>query len=253
MYIDFKKVTVLFPFVGSFLVFLGMLKLIIYYKAFNIEITAFLNFDEIITSFLNDLIIYGIMFLIGIVLNFYSTDKYEIDKSEELKSNFFNEKRMLKRLWIVTKSSLPYLVILNISILLIFFVARFKSDINFKPTLFTLIAINGLLFISFIFMELKRHYYLTYDKQVDPTYFNIFLMMTLFSYFIVFYTFAEISNVKLNKKYENVNFKLDDKYVQSDAINYYIGKTKNYLFFYSDKDKKTIVYPITRIKEIEFK
>jgi len=41
--------------------------------------------------------------------------------------------------------------------------------------------------------------------------------------------------------------------IVSDDSSYYIGKTNNYLFYYKEKTKETVVYPMSRVKMISFK
>ena len=57
--------------------------------------------------------------------------------------------------------------------------------------------------------------------------------------------------IKESKKYLGTSFKIENNIIISDSTNYYIGKTKNYIFYYQEENKSTKVYPIKDIKEIE--
>lgn len=45
----------------------------------------------------------------------------------------------------------------------------------------------------------------------------------------------------------------DDKILVSDSSNYFIGKTQNYIFIYHEKENKTDIIPMTRVKQITMK
>jgi hypothetical protein len=52
--------------------------------------------------------------------------------------------------------------------------------------------------------------------------------------------------------YENVTMELDSCAVKSDRNIYYIGQTKKYVFVFNSFANSTKVYPIERVKSIEF-
>ena len=64
---------------------------------------------------------------------------------------------------------------------------------------------------------------------------------------------TEIWLVKDRKKYINVTFTTDNTFVKADSMHYYIGNTKNYLFYYDQDSSKTTVYPMSKITNISFK
>ena len=71
------------PFLGSFIIFLGMTRLIFYYSDFGIKIVSFLEFSEIVTSFFDILIIVVIISLFSVVQDFLIKSKSEQDKKTQ--------------------------------------------------------------------------------------------------------------------------------------------------------------------------
>lgn len=124
-----------------------------------------------------------------------------------------------------------------------------------KPSMelfYTFINVLVIVVVLILLNEFSIKYSLIFSKPFDFRYFVLFVVVVMFLIYITFNVYREIRQVKIKKKYSGVEFKLDDKVVKSDNMNYYIGKTKNYLFFYQESDNKTIVYPMDRINELQF-
>jgi hypothetical protein len=96
--IETNRLKQLIPYTSAFLIFLGILKLTIYYGAFNIQINHFLEFTEIITAFFNDLIGIGVLFLFITLFDFLFTTKSEIDERSGMHNLYVNENSFFKRL-----------------------------------------------------------------------------------------------------------------------------------------------------------
>ena len=69
---------------------------------------------------------------------------------------------------------------------------------------------------------------------------------------LIFTTYSEIYSVKYGKKYFRTTFVVGNVKYVSDSSQYYIGKTNNYLFYFYEKEKRTVVFPMSDIKEIEY-
>ncbi len=253
MFINTRKLLTLLPYSGAFLIFWGMLKLTIYFKAFNISINDFLEFSEILTSFFDDLLFYSGSLILGIFLNYLTITKSEIDENDKLKIKIYKEKSIFRRFWLNVKSIFPLLLPFNIFAIVFMIIIYFIKNESIIPIIWYFIGFNSLLIILFIFFEYKRHYYLLTGIHIDYTYFNIILYSSIFTILLIFYTKAEVAQVKYYHKYENVSFFHDNKEIKSNRIKYYIGKTKNYLFFYDSKAKTTYVFSMQHIDKMSFK
>lgn len=70
--IPFNK---LLPYLGSFMIFLGMVRLLLYYGSFGVRITNYLDLSEIITSFFGILAFASILMMILIIQYLKSQNK----------------------------------------------------------------------------------------------------------------------------------------------------------------------------------
>lgn len=70
----------LLPYLGSFIIFLGITRLIFYYECFGVHITSYLEFSEIITSFLDIIVIVVTLFIFHALKDFLIKSKTEHEK-----------------------------------------------------------------------------------------------------------------------------------------------------------------------------
>ena len=238
-----EKLIKLFPLFTAYVILLGIWRLTIYYNNFNINVIDFLNFSEILTSFLDKAIlvistIILVLTLFGLIFLLFEDSIYKVN---------------------VTKGYKPILIIL-ISLILLFadLIYHTLEPSQDKVSLWRVIAkiiVNFLVFAIFSFFYIKG---LIKKKQKNQQlYFHIFVLLFTVIGFFSFNSLAKYNSylnydIKRNKKYMNVSFILDDRLIQGDSTHYYIGKTNNYLFFYDEEKDKTTVYPMNRIKEISF-
>ncbi len=76
----------------------------------------------------------------------------------------------------------------------------------------------------------------------------------LLIYFTIYSTHEEVKSVEERKA--NIGTRItfnDNTLLVCDSFNYYIGKTRNFLFIHHQKDKTTDAVPMDRIKQITFK
>lgn len=95
---DLKKIVSITPLIGSFLVFLGFIKLNYYYQHWNINIISYLDFSEILLSFLNDvniLLVFTFLMLLQALIGIGTIAKiYDLitkQRSRKLETNETNE------------------------------------------------------------------------------------------------------------------------------------------------------------------
>jgi len=89
---------------GIFLVFCGVLKLILYYNAFSIDIVDFLKLPEILTSFMDDinvlLIFASVMLIVSFTILTVTKEKHEI-KLEDYLEQMLNKIYPYKQRYVV--------------------------------------------------------------------------------------------------------------------------------------------------------
>ncbi|MEI9954913.1 MAG: hypothetical protein WDM90_01035 [Ferruginibacter sp.] len=245
------RISPFLTYAGSFIIFLGMTRLIVFYNAFGITITNYLDFSEIITSFFNVLFVILIFLAYTSIQNFIMSDKEEMERAETKRNAIIKEENYLKIWWLYIKYLKRVLVLGLLTIIGLITSHYFFNGIS-NWAIF-LISSSFFLLISFIVLstEIERKH-VQFNSSINR---RRFLYLTLYglilTFSVVYYSSYQASQIKIKKATLGVRIFLDnDKELVSDSINYYIGQTKNYLFIYHEKNKTTDVYPMTRIKQM---
>lgn len=249
--IDSTRLKQIVPFASAFLIFLGSLKLTLYYRAFNIQINYFLEFTEIITAFFSDLIELGAMFLFVTLFTFlFDTESERVDRGK-MQNLYINENKFFNRIK-HAKLFIYYMFFFNLIFLITFLYFKYIL-IKFNPLINTLwIFLNLQLISTILLLEYKRKHFIIYNKRLHPSISNIILYVIIITFMLINRTFAEINSVKEGKKYYKTTFTLGNEKVVSDSLHYYIGKTRNFLFYYNEIENTTTAYSMTDIKSIVF-
>ncbi len=235
-----NKIVKLTPLAGTFLVFLGVLKLIFYYSYFDIQIIDYLEFQEIITSFFGDIniiIIFGFsMVLISFVtLNFISKKaNLNIDDVAKKIMIFLYPRRFIY--FIVF-----FLIVLIIKLSLLFF--------DFLRYNYFLIYL-----LSFCSIQMLTYLFLSKDEKgnIDiSNFYGILILGLSLSFSIYLFAQKDIQETMSNTEETIINTKNEIIYCNNQTNNMYIGKTSKYTFL--KKSNSIIAIPNTEIIEYEFK
>lgn len=227
-----SRLTSLIPLAFPLLIFLGVSRLYFYYITFHINIISFLDFGEIITSFLDITIIS--LFLLSIMFGTLVISSFLIVKGSSKKKNFYN-------LWIILASSVivPYILL----------------KIDSSGTAITLVFIFFFLF-SFLFV---RIYTLKDDDERLTSVSKPMLLIVTYIWlgllFLFFTSKNDANSVIKSKKYFGVVISYKDTTTNpliSDSNNYFIGKTSNYIFIYNQKTDRTKAQKMESVESIEF-
>jgi hypothetical protein len=114
------------------------------------------------------------------------------------------------------------------------------------------ISILSIFTIVVILFEVEKKHFTLSGNRFDPFFKQTVYLFLLIIILTVGSSFTENHEVKIHKKYSGTIIQINESVVISDDQNYFIGKTKNYLFFFKSKLKETDVYPMDRIKMISF-
>lgn len=246
-----KKLTKLVPVIGSFLIFCGVLKLILFYRSFNINILYFLELNEVLILFFNDLIGYSLILVIGIAFNLILKESRD-QRREKEKKKIIDEKKFLKRFWLYMKFRFDLLIIIFFILVTGCVFVLFRGGDLFHLNELCIIFVSWFL-ILFLFIEVERNMSVFYKTQITFSIQMTFMLIMFLLTFVISSSFNDVYNIKNRSKYFGTQFKVGNTLITSDHLNYFIGKTKNYLFFYKECSCETIVYPMGRVKEITFK
>ena len=242
------------PYLGSFIIFLGVTRLIFFYSAFGISIVNFLDFSEIVTSFLDIIVISVFLFATSILQGFILREKETQDEKEGIRKKILEEEHLLKRLWLHTKLC-KELLIGGIVLTTTYFIWHF---FNKDITIASIVWGAAFFLICFVLLIIMTEINRIHHKSNSSIHFRRFIGLlfytALFSGLVIYYAHTQADNIKKNKSTFGVTITLDnDQTMVSDSSNYYVGKTLNYLFIYHEKDNTADVIPMNRVKQITFK
>lgn len=256
---DFKEFLKYSGLITGLLIFLGFFKLWIYFSFFKINIINYLELTEIIVLFLNDVIILAFLIITSICFVIYvylwrgltfNREKYE--KRIEL---FKSKNTFYKRLkyYILKKESFFVLMFIFALFILINNIISGADIINITVNIVNTTFIFLLLINRILDNELKLIYFVKHDMPFIShffTYLNYFLMaLTAIS----FSALLSVNKVKNDYKYYGTEITIKDNIYKSDSTEYYIGKTRNYIFFYNDTSKVVNIFPMEEVSKISLK
>jgi hypothetical protein len=238
-----NKILKYFP---GFIIFLGIVKLIFFYKSFNIQIVDYLNLSEVLISFIDKAILYIIIAFVPIllVLTFWGeviAKSNTITFEEKLSKNF--SQRVFSD---IKENIFPFILTL---IGIIFFIVKGKWSIEIGAIYFSYF---GCYIVIFITREIRIAYKKQYNYSIPPTYLNFFFLIYLFTILLLQNTIQEIKEIKEKHKYLGTMIFLEKETITCDSNNTYVGQTNDYLFLYSISEKRSTVIPKKGIQKIIF-
>jgi hypothetical protein len=245
MLLEKKVIQPLLPFIGSFLIIFGYIKLSLYYNKFDIDINNYLELTEILTLFLND-IIFFIISILGVALfSFITTSKIELERDNDVKgklvkSNNFWERR--KQNYILFKE-LHWISGLLIILYIIGYIWFRDKFWDFFATTSPLIAFT--IFVSLL-MEFRYKYYNVYGKELNSTINNLVFILLIFSVHTYGTIKSDTKRIENNPRTE-ISFKYLGEEIKSDKQLRFLGQTKNYMFLYNKSLKETEVFERSKV------
>ena len=245
MIFEKKIVQPLLPFIGTFLIFFGYIKLSLFYNHFDIRINNYLELTEILTLFLND-IIFFLISIIGVILfSFFTTPKSELERENDIKeklieSSSFWERRKQNYYLFKELHWISLLLIILYIIGYIWFRDRFW---DFLATTSPLIAFT--IFFSLL-MEFRYKYKNIYGKELNSTINNLIIILLVFSVHTYGSIKSDIKRIESKPRTE-ISFKYLGKEVKSSEQIRFLGQTKNYMFLYNKSLKETEVFERNKV------
>ena len=217
----------------------GFVKFIIYYKFFNIPIIEYIEPTEIITLFADNiataagaillLILPYIKILLSLIL-----------------SNTINSILTVINEWSVP--ILSFLLITEIMILMI--ILLFKSN---KIEIFELTSYSVIIPIIITIIPLFIIFVNSYSNISLSNGILIVISLSIsFFAMILLATINEIVKVKKYGYYSKIIVRFENEIISSTNNFYYVGKTKNFVFFYSSHEQSSTVYSSKNLKSITY-
>lgn len=241
---DKKEIKKLSAFFMPFLIFVGSLRLILFYNLFGVRIINYLNFTEVLVSFLDTAVFYLFVIFIPIflIVSFWGNEIGKANNSQfQKKSEMTLGKRIkadFKQNWI--------LIILYVAV---FIFAIVKGTWDLQGFL-QFILNPGTFIILFILRELRISYKRQFNYNISATYLNLFLLSYLFINVLVQDVLTEYKSITKDFKYIGTSAYFGDEKIISDSTITYVGQTQDYIFFTNLKTKENIIYPKKNLTKI---
>lgn len=252
---DSKKEILLkyWPIWSVALVFFGAEYLVFYYSEFNIDILQFIEWSEIIQSFLSMIVILVFFGLLGTIQIFIIQRNEDRERENDAYIKSTNEKRFLLRLklYFIGYSIFFWLLIGNYLLKLLGLIfSFFKDKSSWLGPLITY-AIAMLVLITFNEISLKIRNLNSspfYKKYITYTFILAAAFIT-----IAYFSSSQAKSVIEKKPYNAIIQTKNDGNIVSNDSTIYIGKVKNFIFLYTSTSKSTTILPIDEVKRITIK
>jgi hypothetical protein len=221
----------LLPLGSVFILFCSSIRLVIYYKVFNISIVEYIGIHEFLTVFIDDLLLYFSIFGIGILL--YLFDNI-FNKSQDLvlknttPEKYKNERKVFLILLITT---LSLIIILS-------------NSTETKSKSIEIIGVGIFLMLSLL------RVFLSSTKFTIPYPLLITAGIVIYT---AMYAFSDAQKILEKKDRLNYTVVFKEKTYFTDKNLKYIGKTENYLFLYNLKSNRTTILKNDELIKINIK
>lgn len=229
------------PIITGILIFSGFLKLYIYYNFFSIDIINYLDFSEILTSFLDDIVLLFTIVILVIIIVLFPTLFLKSKFMKLIKSEKGDvAARSLKRYTYHNKLSVFILILVSIIIIGGSILIFFKVSELFGLVLGVLYLFNLICSVSII----------KTGRTLEDL--GLLLVVSIILFLATcLKTYKEFNDVKLRECKNYTIYTNDGIHYILKENDYIIGKTKNYLFF--SLNKETLIIPEREIKKIKYR
>lgn len=240
------------PYLGTFLIILGAVKVVVYYNFFGFSISTYLDLTEILSLFLKDIIMLSSTLLFTYLFLFFTiSSKEKINISIEFNEEFVS-KSFYKRLYIYLTAGYINLVLFTVLWLPFSMIIYWIFDIyKISIGLYICVVIGRI--ISIVGLEYSREYYLKHKKGLNPMIRNLTQYVVVAFAIILLYTFIEYRAVKVGKIYSGTTIYTNTDTLVSNNSNYFIGNIRNFVFFYNELNNSVIAIPVSEINKIEIR
>lgn len=248
---EFKLSTV-FPYFLPYIVSLGVFRLMVFYGHFGIRIISFLDFSEVIISFMDILIILVLVTGWNVISDKLQLSRKDFEKQQKWRDKVYSTKSEWKMLKRIFKLHIPQLILfaLIMSGLSIYVLVK---NLPFFHFIYFGLTVGAALMISITRVIIaKRHH--DFNASQGQKNFTSTVLSALLYFIIVFVTAKMEANMLMDRPNEKkLEIVLDDKTVIiTTSDRYLIGKTSNYLFLYTASKQKTEVIPTNRITSFAY-
>lgn len=216
---------------------IGFLKFILYYKAFNIPIVDYIDLSEIITLFADNIATASLVILI------LALPYAKLINAHLASADFFT------RLEGYLNVLIPILFISGMVLMVTIIVLWRRPRIHgFELSRFVIVWPIIAFVIPVLVLEIKR----IFEPQVATSLIVVLALSINFALLVILATLNEIKKVKEFGYFQGVIIKFATSEIVSTAEEYFVGKTKSFVFFYSPKSRTSTAYSTADLRSISY-
>ncbi|QEC78760.1 hypothetical protein [Mucilaginibacter ginsenosidivorax] len=231
---------------------IGIIKMIVYYQYFNLDILSLIDISEAVNIALGNLL--RSIFVVVILIISINLLKYPIKVYAEILAamTFILNRYKKPNYNIIVGSSIVSLFL--VSIFMFFEEWRNHKVFNRLDSLEMLeqLSICVSLFVAIFFNFLTINSYFSILKYKNLSTFVLAIIILSETAL-----FSAIKNIQQSIESHNTGTSITilnpiskaEVLIKSDSCYFYIGKTKNYIIFYNDKTQITEIYPQSEVKK----
>lgn len=168
-----------------------------------------------------------------------------------MKQRLLDEKSFLKRLKLYFSYFDKIIADFIGMIVAIFVMSFFSNNINPKAYIYLIIFFYAFFTYAIITVEVEFKHKQFNSSDTNKQFFELILYSILFIGLTLTYSYSQVESVRDKKNTYGTTITLDDnKVLFSDSSNYFIGKTKDYIFYYHATTRTTDIIPVSKLKQL---
>lgn len=234
------------PLISAFLLILGAARLIFFYSYFGIDITSYIDLAEIFSLSLKFFATSALIFVpFGF---FYLPTALVMDI--RVKSSFRGYREDIDA---ITPVEGVVATVMNFVLCLImyFMVTGYMDftptiDIGLLMVFVLLLPWTTLKFVPILQDKLNK----IFKTELSNSFFAGIILVLSVTLVAIAVSRHTARNMAYAKKFVSAEVQIDDKIIRSSNGYRYIGKTKNYIFFYNRLTSKSDAFSLTNVKRV---
>jgi hypothetical protein len=241
-----EKVSKYASLVAAYMIMCGLIRLIVYYDEFGINITSFLDLSEVLTSFMDIVVPFIFISIIIIVATFAMLSVGELTDAREAMLRLQEKVSFWQRAKLFFRAQ-PFITYYALGE----FLARLPA-FGIESALASLL-INTLIFLLLVLkVQLEAKYKSFTGNRIAAQNSNVLFLAIVFMFASGLWGAREASMVKRELRNYGVRIEFNDGKVRnSNSFQYFIGRTGKYLFIYTPRTKVSEVFSISDIRYMQ--
>lgn len=228
--------------ISAILIFIAVVKQILFYNEFDISIVDYLTIGEMLTSIFDEVYFFIILIILGFI---YAVVVQLFIESPKLVNNEYDSEKT-RKFFLNVDIDIQFFTLLALSILIICLI-RFDV-LNFWWCVLAVIIVFQFVIIGFQFFNRNdSNPYQATNKD------SIAAIVACFCVFIFLSSHSDANKKRTNKSLTQIVLSNDTLKCDASANLIYLGKTENYCFIYNTQEKSKLVIKMEDVKRIIIK